>query len=308
MKILLIGGTRFLGRHICQNLVERGHLVVLLNRGTMSPPETAARLIKCDKNDRETLKDALLGEHWDVVIDTILSDQDLEFVIPILEGKIVQFIHCGSIGVYLPSHRLPARESHPLRLHDEPFNFNAKLLQDQVVLNAHATRGFPCTILRMSIIYGAGDVPLDGWGGRQPGFFLRLLKGKSIPLPNEGRALVHPGHVTDLARAFGDVLERPGNMGQVYNICGERALPMAQYIRVLAASLGVEANLTEERPEAIRAQFPDLVEERRLFISMEHGSCDIAKAEKTLGWHPTVPLEVGLADNMEWMRREGLLA
>ena len=99
MKILLIGGTRFLGRYIVKDLALRGHDIVLANRGSTPPPEGAAKTLECDKNDREAFRQVLTAERWDAVIDTILQDTDLTYAIDILQGQIGHFIHTGSIGV-----------------------------------------------------------------------------------------------------------------------------------------------------------------------------------------------------------------
>ena len=305
MKILLIGGTRFLGLYIVDDLVDRGHEVVLLNRGKRPPHPKAAAAIKCDKGDREEFGKALSSERWDAVADTILDHEDLEFAVEVLKGRIVHFLHTGSIGVYAPLQRVPAAESDPLALQDAVYSFNYKLLQDQVLLGAHAAHGFPGTSLRMSMIYGAGAIPLEGWGGRRKEFFQMLRDGEIIPLPNQGLALIHPGHVADLAQSFGDALECPESIGQAYNIGGDRALMMRDYVVAIAAVMGVEPKLEFTTPEAIMKRFPDLTNERGLLFACEHMCCDVSKAERDLGWRPTTPLPVGLAENIAWMREQG---
>jgi len=307
MKILLIGGTRFLGPAIVADLAARGHEVTVLNRGTRPNPPGAARAIQCDKSDREAFARALTQERWDAVVDTVLDDADLEFAIERLRGRVVRFIHTGSIGVYAPCRRVPARESDPLAEREEEYAFNHKLRQDQVLMRAHQEKGFPATSLRMSYIYGPGMVPLDGWGGRAPEFFQMLRDGETVPLPNDGRALLHPGYVADLARAFGDALERPCSIGQVYNIGGPQALMMRDYIGLIAQVMGVEPRLDFADPEEILSRFPNLTNRRGLLFACEHMCCDVSKAERDLGWRPTTPLRVGLERNLSWMREQGLL-
>ena len=68
MKILIIGGTIFVGRHLAQTALERGHEITLFNRGQHSPdlfPE-----VKKLRGDRDGDLDILLGHTWDAVIDT----------------------------------------------------------------------------------------------------------------------------------------------------------------------------------------------------------------------------------------------
>lgn len=153
----------------------------------------------------------LTSRSWDIVIDTILKDNDLEFAIDALTGRVGHFIHTGSIGVYGDARRIPAPEWLPMAQGDlsEEIVFNDKIAQDQVLMRAFQEKSFPATILRMSNIYGPGDIPLDGWGGRNPLFFRMILEGKTIPLPENGRALLQPGHVKDLGRAFLHAAKRP---------------------------------------------------------------------------------------------------
>jgi len=307
MKILVIGGTRFLGRHIVSDLARRGHEVVVANRGRGRPHPQATRAIPCDKNDREVFGRVLRQEPWDAVLDTILDDADLKFAVEALKGRVGHFIHTGSIGVYAPPRLIPSRESDPLAEHDAVFNFNTKLRQEHVLQRAHLEHRFPATTLRMSMIYGAGDIPLDGWGGRRKEFFHMLRDGATIPLPHAGLALLHPGDVSDLARAFGEALEQPRSIGQAYNIAGSRALAMRDYVAALAAVMGVAPRLEFTTPEEILRRFPQWTTERGLLLSCEHMCCDIAKAERDLGWKPVAPLEVGFAENIAWMRQEGRL-
>lgn len=305
MRILLIGGTRFLGKSAASDLAARGHEVVVLNRGNHPTHPDAAATIQCDKQDRESFAAALNQQRWDAVIDTILDDADLEFVIEHLAGKIGHFIHTGSIGVYAPAQRVPARECDPLAEHDAIYSFNYKLLQDQVLMRAHLERSFPFTSLRMSYIYGPGDVLLDGWGWRCPEFFTMLRKGRSIPLANDGAALLHPGHVDDLGRAFGDALQSTQSIGQIYNIGGPRALMMRDYIRLISDVMGAKAEIEYVPPQTILSQFPDLAHERGLLFACEHMCCDISKAERHLGWRPRIPLREGIEMTLTWMRQQG---
>ena len=135
----------------------------------------------------------------------------------------------------------------------------------------------------MSYIYGPGSVLLEGWGGRAPEFFHLLRDGQAVLLPGDGRALLHPGYVTDLASAFGNALESPETIGQIYNIGGPRAVMMGDYIARIAAELGVEPKIEYVDPEKILTQFSALVDRCGLFFACEHMCCDISKAHREMG-------------------------
>lgn len=307
-KVLLIGGTRFLGHAIAEAFVGKGYEVYELNRGTKAPSRGVAGQIVCDKADRAAFAQALNKCRWDVVVDTILNDEDLKFVVETVGVKVGHFIHTGSVGVYGDARQIPALESQPLCEYEgEDIVFNYKIKQDQVVMRAFQERGFPGTILRMSNIYGPGDIPLDGWGGRSPEFFRMLRDGNKIPLPDAGRALLHPGHVRDLGRAFLHAAEWSDSIGQIYNICGPHALMTKDYVAVMASAMGVEPNLEYTPVNEILARFPKLTNERGIKFATQHMCASIAKAERDLGWRPEISLEAGMRENFEWMKTKGMI-
>jgi len=68
MKLLIIGGTRFLGRHLVTSAVARGHQVTLFNRGTHPAEDLPS--VEAIQGDRHTDLARLHGRRWDAVIDT----------------------------------------------------------------------------------------------------------------------------------------------------------------------------------------------------------------------------------------------
>jgi 2'-hydroxyisoflavone reductase len=66
LKILILGGTHFLGIHLTEELIDRGHEVTLFNRGTRKVNFPVQQL----QGDRDGNLEALQGYHWDAVIDT----------------------------------------------------------------------------------------------------------------------------------------------------------------------------------------------------------------------------------------------
>lgn len=309
-SVLLIGGNRFLGRTIAEAFLgdSSSFQVYELNRGTRPPNEGIAEQIRCDKNDRPAFREALLSKQWDIVVDTILDTPDLEFAIELLQNRTGHFIHTGSIGVYGDARRIPAPEWLPLSQGDnkEEIVFNNKISQDQVLMRAFHEKRFPATVLRMSNIYGPGDIPLDGWGGRDPLFFKMLREGKPIPIPENGRALLQPGHVKDLGRAFLHAAKCPASIGQVYNIGGDWSLMLKDYVRLIAKILDVCVEFEYVEQSELMKRYPKLSEYGLRFVC-QHMCSDISKAARELRWVPEIPLESGLRDNLQWMREQGLL-
>lgn len=307
-RVLIIGGSRFLGLAIAKPFIEKGYDVYEMNRGTRPSAEGVVEQIVCDKADREAFAKVLKRWRWDIVIDTILTDEDLEFVVSTLGSNVGHFIHTGSLGVYGDARQIPALESQPLHeYHGEDVVFNYKIKQDQVIMRAVHERGFPGTIMRMSYIYGPGDTLLNGWGGRSTEFFKLLQAGETIPMPVDGRALLHPGHVRDLGRSFIHAAERPASIGQIYNVGGSHALMMKDYIAMVADVLGVEPKMKFVPMSEILEQFPKITSERGMAFACQHMCASIIKADVELDWRPEISLEAGLRENVEWMKSEGML-
>ena len=71
MRLLILGGTRFLGRHIAELALQRGHAVTLVHRGRSGPglfPQAEHRI--ADRDDAAALATALGSGNWDAAIDT----------------------------------------------------------------------------------------------------------------------------------------------------------------------------------------------------------------------------------------------
>ena len=70
MKILVIGGTRFFGIHMVRALLEKGHDVTIATRG-LTPDDFGDKVkrIIFQRTDEQSVKEALYGTHYDVVID-----------------------------------------------------------------------------------------------------------------------------------------------------------------------------------------------------------------------------------------------
>lgn len=309
IQVLLIGGTRFLGLEIAKAFANQKADVYTLNRGSHKPSPVAAGSIQCDKNDREAFAKVLTRQRWDVIVDTILNAEDLAFVVETVGSNVGHFIHTGSLGVYGDARQIPASESQPLAEYhgSDCVVFNYKIQQDQVLARAFVEQQFPMTILRASYICGPGDVLLDGWGGRSKDFFKMLQRGEPILLPEGGKALLHPGDVRDLGRAFVHAAQRPEkSIGQVYNMGGSHAVMMKDYVASIARLMGSSSEISFAPIPEVLARYPEITNERGMRFSCQHMCASIAKAQEELNWRPEIPLEISLRDSIAWMKAQGV--
>ncbi len=110
MKILVLGGTRFFGVHMVKELIAKGHDVTIATRGkTADEYGNKVKRIILDRTNKASMKNALDGSYYDVVIDKIAyCSNDIKYVMEAVNcGK---YIHMSSTAVYEPL-RLNTMES-----------------------------------------------------------------------------------------------------------------------------------------------------------------------------------------------------
>lgn len=306
MNVLIIGGTRFLGAAVARELVARGSSVTVFHRGqtVADLPETVTHVLG-DARDRPRVEETLKSGGFDAVVDTILGAEDLEWYLPLLEQHTGRLVHCGSTGVYAPIAATPAREDDPTPCPAEYGGFAPKRDQDRALLAFHERTGFNVCSLRVSNVFGAGDVPLDGWGARNPAYSQRIADGLEIWVPERGRALLQPVHVNDLARGFCDALESDKVAGQIFNLSSDRAVTLDEYARLGIELLGSNSPVRYVSMDEILAT--GKTNEGGLRFLCEHMSIDSSKAHCDFGYTPQISVREGLRDSLQWMVDQGLL-
>jgi nucleoside-diphosphate-sugar epimerase len=307
MRVLLIGGTRFLGPAIAKELFAHGHAVTVMHRGqTPACLPEGVRTRHGDARSQNDVEPLLEGNQYDAIVDTILNAEDLRWLLPLAHAHTGQLLHCGSTGVYAPAAYCPVREDDPTPCPQALGGFGFKLEQDQALLDYHEQTGFKTCSLRISNVFGVGDVPLDVWGARNPAYFQRVADGKELWIPGDGNALLQPVHVDDLARGFRAALESEKAAGQIYNLSSERAVTLNHYVEITKELLGSDSPIKQVSMEDILAH--GKANESGLRFICEHMSIDWTKARQELGYRPKITLQEGLADSLGWMISQGMLA
>lgn len=108
MRVLIMGGTRFIGVYLTKVLVEQGHEVVLFNRGNKPAPIEGIQQIHGDRTSAEELKKALSQEQFEAIFDN--NGRELSDTQPLAEmfrGRVQHFVYMSSAGVYQKTDQLP---------------------------------------------------------------------------------------------------------------------------------------------------------------------------------------------------------
>jgi UDP-glucose 4-epimerase len=286
MRILIMGGTRFIGIYLTHLLTAQEHDVVLFNRGNQPAPLGIEKQIQGDRTDPEQLEAELQGEEFDVIFDNNGRElSDTQPLVELFKDRVKQFIYVSSAGVYLKSDSLPHQETDPVdpnSRHKGKFETEA-YLQEQ---------GIPFTSVRPVYIYGPQNYnDLEAW------FFDRIVRDRPIPIPGNGAHLTQLGHVKDLAAAMVSMLGNPRAVGQIYNISGDRYVTFDGLARACAEAAGKapdQLKLAHYDPKKFnfgkRKSFP---------FRVQHFFADIHKAQKELYWQPEYDLISGLKDSFQ---------
>jgi len=286
MRILVMGGTRFIGVSLTRRLVEQGHEVVLFNRGNRPAPVEGVVQLQGDRKDPAQLQTALMGQKFDAVFDNNGRERsDTQLLIEALEPGVKQFIYVSSAGVYLKSDELPLVEGDPL---DPKSRHKGKFETEQYLQE----QGVPFTSVRPVYIYGPQNYnPVERW------FFDRIVRDRPLPIPGNGLHITQLGHVDDLALAMVKALGNDSAIGQIYNIAGDRFVTFDGLARACAKAAGRD-------PEALKlihynpAEF-DFGKRKAFPLRMQHFFASVEKAQRELQWQPRFDLVSGLKDSFD---------
>ncbi len=282
MKILVMGGTRFVGRPLVARLQAQGHALTLFTRGK-NPVPTGVEHLCGDRSSDEGLS-ALQGRSFDVIVDSSgRKQEDSSRVVAITGAPSHRFVYVSSAGVYADSEQWPLDESSPT----DPQSRHAGKADTEAWLRKE---GIPFTSFRPTYIYGPGNYnPVERW------FFDRIVHNRPIPLPGDGSTITQLGHVEDLAEAMARCIEVDAAANRIYNCSGKQGISFRGLIRAAAVACGRDPDCLELRsfnpsdldPKARKA-FP---------LRLNHFLTDITRVERELAWQPSFDLAKGLADS-----------
>ena len=213
LKILILGGTSFLGPHQIAYALDRGHEVTIFTRGKTIPKIHSERFSEVEKlvGDREDNLEALKNRKWDVVIDNSgRRTKWTEDTARLLKDQVGYYMYTSSIGVYYPYTGDDFSESRPLVTEvpegvteDEKFTYEfgvMKATSELATINNFGTER--SIIVRPSLIVGPGDRT-----DRFPYWLARLEKGGDIIIPGKRDEVVQYIDVRDLAEWMIRLLE-----------------------------------------------------------------------------------------------------
>jgi nucleoside-diphosphate-sugar epimerase len=261
MKVLFIGGTGIISTACVRLAVQRGHEVVILNRGKTSADLPAGvKLIQADINQIDQARAALGGQTYDVVTNFVNFTPDhIERDIQRFAGKTAQYIFISSASAYqTPPVNYRVTESTPLHNPHWEYSRN-KIGCEERLLTEYRRSGFPATIVRPSLTYSDTLIPLSITSWTQSWSPIdRMLRGKPIIIHGDGTNITTATHNTDFAKGFVGVFGDVRTIGHAIHITSDEVLSWNQHYRIVADIVGTKPNFVHVASETLVAMNPEL--------------------------------------------------
>jgi len=285
---LVVGGTRFIGRHVVEEFLDSGYDVTIFNRGTHDNPfestDGVAR-VEGDRKNEADLRRAGLDVDPDVVVDCVAyQPRDVHTAVDIF-ADVDAYVYVSSGAAY-GAERIPKREDEtPLcdcsaeqAVDDTPETYGPRKAEGDRAVFAAADRGVNAMSVRPPVVYGPHDYTerFDYWIDRVEGH-------DRVVVPGDGTNLWHLVYVEDVATAVRTVAEA-GRPGEAYNVGDGHAPTLGEWVELLADACGttVEPVFASERElGAVGCS----AEEFPLYRDPPH-LLSTAKL-RALGWEPT---------------------
>lgn len=289
MKVLVIGGSNFIGWRLVKLLSQNNTQIVVYNRGNHDRiyPEGVTHIIG-DRNDIAHLKAIAMQYRFDVVFDMCAFNVDqIKELIPVFHGHINRYVFISSAAGYLDNQVLPLPETAQCGAHPQWGSYGSgKYSCDQVLLDAYMETGFPVTVVRPSYVYGPEN-PID----RETLLFDRITRGLPVLIPYSGEGVIQLGYVDDLCNALYLIASSDKGIGEVYNISGNEYITLNGLVALISDIIGKTTKVYHVRPEELgfaqRQLFP--FENNTYFTSIE-------KFQNAFDWSPQISLRCGLTD------------
>ncbi|MFZ5376488.1 MAG: NAD-dependent epimerase/dehydratase family protein [Patescibacteria group bacterium] len=297
MKIIVTGGSGFLGRHLCRALVEQGHELKIIDlKENPEFPTTIADV----RNRSLMLKEinqadlvfhlASLIEAGESVIDPQkYVDYNISATVNVLEAmkenKIETFIFSSSAAIYGEPQRTPIKED-DRTLPINPYGMT-KLAMEGLLSSYVKSFNMTGIALRYFNLYGPEEHHQPE-SHAIPRFIEQIYHGKEVTFWGDGlyqRDFVHIRDIVSAHLKAIDLAKRKPKEYHYMNLSAEAPATVKQVAEIIGRIMGKEPNIK---------YFPERPGDPRVLIA------DASKARRELGWQATVGLEKGLEETVNY--------
>lgn len=304
-RIVLVGGSGFLGSALASRLRSAGRDVVVASRSGTVPLDLAENVPQALVSDADAVVNlaAILGRPGidEATYRAVNAEGARRVAEACAAAGVRRLVHVSTTGVLGPTGTTPLDETAPPRP-ETPYE-RTKLEGERAALAFART-----VVLRPGHVYGPGD--------RHMLPFYRSIATGTFRTIGGGGALWQPVHVDDVARAIERALDAPGAEGGIFHVAGAERLRLHEFAARVAAALGTKlrgpslpaplAWTAGAILEALALPFgvePPLTR-ARVRTMTTHRVYAIERARTALGWEPRVRLDDGIAATAGWYRAQ----
>ncbi|MGB9963764.1 SDR family oxidoreductase [Halobacterium hubeiense] len=302
---LVVGGTRFIGRHLVEELLAHDYSVTTFNRGKHDDPfadDDRVHHVQGDRTDRKALLTAKREVEPDAVFDCVAyKPREVEHAIDVF-GGVDAYVYVSSGSAYAADD-VPKREGETelenctaeQATDDSMATYGPrKAAGDRIVFQA-AERGVNAMSVRPTVVYGPHD-----YTERLAYWVDRVAEHDEVVVPGDGTNLWQRVYVEDVASGLRLVAEE-GTPGEAYNLGDRNAVTLDRTLDLIADALGTDVERVYTSPREL-----DIVDleptDFPLYRDYPH-LLDTTKVEE-LGWEST-PVEAAMDRTVAAHREHG---
>lgn len=319
MRVLIIGGTRFMGPLVVKGLASQGHEVAVFHRGNTNTdlPEHAVEILG-DRNRIADFAPAIRNFHPDVVLDMmLLNEKQAKELVALVSGFAHRLVVASSCDVYFqydllrgvetgPIVNAPLAEEAPLRRKIYPYREQVadqsdpmydydKILVERTVMSQPR---LPGTVLRLPVVYGPGD-----YRHRFYEHLRRMKDNRPAIMIDQGNAelRITKGYCENCGAAILKAVVDERAAGRIFNVGEQATLTEREWIGRLAAITGWKGEIValpeEKLPKHLKTDMNCrhhlVIDTTRLRQELEYKeSIDSGEAlRRTVDWELSHPPE-----------------
>ena len=275
-KVLVTGGTVFVSRYIAEYYVEKGYDVYVINRNSRTQSEGVNLL----QADRHNIGDILSEIHFDAVIDTAYTSEDVGLLLDAL-GSYEDYILISSSAVYPEYHPQPFKEGMKLAENKYWGKYGLNKIKAEEMLMERNPNAY---ILRPPYLYGQMNNVY-----REAFVFECALADRKFYLPKDGSMKLQFFHINDLCR-FIDIILKDKPSEHIFNVGNKDMISVREWVSLCYRVAGKQAEFVNVY---------DDIEQRNYFSFLNYEYClDVSKQQELMP--DTKPLIDGLKESFDW--------
>ena len=307
IQSLVTGGAGFIGSHVADELLRRGHAVTVLDDlsgGFRENVPDGAAFVHGSVNDAPLLEDLFEARRFDYIFHLAAYAAEglshfirrfnyennligsVNLINLAVRHEVRRFVFTSSIAVY-GKNQLPMLEETPPRPED-PYGI-AKYAVELDLQAAHEQWGLDFTIFRPHNVYGERQNAGDRYRNVIGIFMNQILRNEPLTIFGGGTQTRAFTHIANVAPVIARSVEVDAARNEIFNIGADQPCSVTDLARIVAHEMGVEPHLVHHPARN----------------EVQHAWADHEKARRVFGIMEEIPLEKGIRRMAAWVRQAG---